>query len=99
MGYINSGVILTSRAHKELYNVTEDYLVSMICKGLGKFKEQNLINWRIRKLGYEVGDMGYWYNHMSMARADIIDSYIAHMAGIQHTKEFQLRNLYTQWYG
>jgi len=98
-GYINSGVILTSRVHKELYNVTEDYLIDVICRGLGKFKEQNLINWRIRKLGYEVGDMGFKYNHMSMTRTNLLDSYIMHAAGIQGTKEFQLRNLYRIWYG
>lgn len=100
-GYINSGVILTGQAHKELYNVDEEYLKKMIRKGLGKFKEQNLINWRIRNLGFKLGNMGFKFNHMSKntdSRNKPEDSYIVHMAGRQSGKIEKMRELYKKWY-
>ena len=100
-GYINAGVILTSKAHVKLYDIDKEYLDLVIPKGLGKFKEQSLINWRIRRFGYELGNMGYKFNHMSKntdSKHRPENSYIVHFAGRQAGKIDKMRKLYKFWY-
>ena len=96
--YFNAGIVLTSKCHSELYNVSKEYLKGVMHKeGMGKYKEQNLMNWRVRNLGYCTVDMGYKFNHMRF-NGNPQDSYIVHFAGRQDGKIDNMKKLYNYWY-
>ena len=98
-GYFNSGVVLTSREHWKLYDIDELTIREIIKLPLGKYKEQSVLNHRARSLNFEIGDMGYKFNHLSMFKENPRDSYIVHVAGKQSGKEKRMRELYEYWYG
>ena len=98
-GYFNSGVVLTSKKHRELYNLDKRAIREIIKLPLGKYKEQSVLNHRARSLNFEIGDMGYKFNHLSMFKENPRDSYIVHVAGKQSGKEGRMRELYRYWYG
>ena len=101
-GYFNAGVILTDKKHSPLYEVSREELNLHIKKRLGRFKEQNTMNWRARNLGYEIDNMRYRYNHMSKNTDSghrQKDSYVIHFAGKQSSKLSKMRELYKYWYG
>ena len=97
--YFNSGVVLTSKKHRELYDLDGQAIREIIKLPLGKYKEQSVLNHRARSLNFEIGDMGYKFNHLSMFKENPRDSYIVHVAGKQSGKEKRMRELYKYWYG
>lgn len=101
-GYFNSGVVVTSQMHKDLYDVSDHYLYDKIQNdGLGTFKEQSLLNYRARELKLRVKNIGHKYNHLSLftqAGFDPMDSYIIHAAGKQKGKTALLAK-YAAMYG
>lgn len=101
-GYFNAGFILTDKEHAPLYEITASDLKEHVKNKLGRFKEQNTMNWRVRNLGYEVGNMRFKYNHMSKhtdAGYNPKNSYVVHFAGRQAGKLDRMKQLYKYWYG
>lgn len=86
-GYINSGLVLAGKQHREIYRLNQDDIAKIKRCDLGFCKEQNFLNWRIRSMGCKVHDLGYQFNHMSMmsedwnGSPDRFDSHIIHYAG------------------
>lgn len=59
--YFNSGVLLASKKHKEAFNISDiDFNNS-----LGMLKEQNVLNWKVNKLGFKVVDLGRQFNFIN----------------------------------
>lgn len=97
-GYFNAGVILTSAQHYGLYGLSKREIRGLITLPLGKFKEQNVVNWRARDWGYDIGNMKYKFNHMSKHKGDPAESYIVHLAGKQSDKMERMEKIFTRWY-
>jgi alpha-N-acetylglucosamine transferase len=82
-GYINGGVSLYSRQHRDQYHPSwfEPPFFS------GKISPECEASYRLKKLGFKVYDWGYKFNHMSMFSeswnnyASRFESYIIHYAG------------------
>ena len=80
-GYINTGVFMTSKIHKDIFKKIENgYWV-----GFG-YDDVHL-GWNIHKLNYKIQELPFIFNHMSMfseplnGYANRFDSYIMHYAG------------------
>jgi len=97
--YFNSGVVFSSDKHWRLYDLDGPTIHETVKLPLGKYKEQTTLNHRARSLNYEIGDMGYKFNHLSMFKGDRRGSYIVHFAGKQSGKIQKMRELYKYWYG
>ncbi len=80
-GYINTGVFVVSKKHKPIFQRIDGQLWT----GFGY--DDALIGWNIHKLGFEVQELPFQWNHMSMFsepwnnNANRFDSYIIHYAG------------------
>jgi lipopolysaccharide biosynthesis glycosyltransferase len=96
--YLNSGIILCSSKHKEMYNISK-HLNQIKNVELGPYKEQTFLNWKINSLGHKVKCLDYRYNHMSMFEQDIKDSFIIHYAGEQGPKAGNMSRDYKFFYG
>lgn len=56
--YYNGGVILASKKHREVFNISDiDFSLD-----LGLLKEQNVFNWRAKKLKFHIEDLGPNFN-------------------------------------
>ena len=91
-GYFNSGVILFSKQHKEIFNIKELDLT----KNLGSFKEQNVLNWKVHNLNFPIKDLGRDFNHTriyeeSWCNSDRKKANIIHYAGSQNIKEMKMK--------
>jgi len=80
-GYINTGVFLSSKQHRNIYtSINGDYW-------LGEGEDDVHIGYKIRKEGYKIKELDYRWNHMTMFSEgwnnyrDRFDSYIIHYAG------------------
>lgn len=92
-GYFNSGVILASKKHKEIYKLTHDDLERISCFKFKTAKEQTFLNYRVRKLGFKIYELDYKFNHIIkifsqpwIGIPDKFNSYIIHYAGNQKVK-------------
>lgn len=64
--YFNGGVILASEKHKEVFNIDDiDFDLD-----LGLLKEQNVLNWKVNKLGVKVKNLGPSFNFFAGAYID-----------------------------
>jgi hypothetical protein len=65
-GYLNSGVIVASKHHKEIFNTSMEEinvvqkLKNIVCP------EQDYFNYVVRKLGFEIYNLNYHFNHMTI---------------------------------
>lgn len=66
-GYINSGFILCSKMHRDIYKISEEEKNIINKDGVGFFVEQNVVNWKIKKLKFEIKDLGPNFNCMRHA--------------------------------
>jgi len=57
--YFNGGVVLASKQHKEVFNISN----INFNLDLGILKEQNVFNWRVRKLNLNIVDLGPNFNY------------------------------------
>ncbi len=64
--YFNGGVILASKKHKEVFNIND----INFDLDLGLLKEQNVLNWKVNKLGVKVKDLGPLFNFFAGAYVD-----------------------------
>jgi len=85
-GYLNAGIIVASKQHKEIFRLKEED-INILNKIELTNKEQSYFNYFIRKLGYEVFPLSYKFNHMSLfseswhGYSNRLDSYFIHYAG------------------
>lgn len=95
--YFNSGVVVASRRHRDMLRLTASDLQVIQTGDLGGCKEQNLLNWKVRELGFELFELDYRFNHLSQfsrrwyGHARRTGSYILHYAGNQTHKERRMR--------
>ncbi len=79
--YINAGVVVVSKRHREVFNTTIEE-INDIQKIEGIITpEQDYFNYVIRKLGFEIHELSYKFNHIRHFPANRFDSYIIHYAG------------------
>ena len=93
-GYMNAGVVVASREHKEVFNTTiaeingVQSIVGIITP------EQDYFNYMVRKLGFEVYNLNYRFNHICYFTPNRFDSYIIHYAGSNvFDEDLQLRRI------
>ena len=59
--YFNGGMVLASKQHKEAFNISDvDFNLD-----LGILKEQNVFNWKVRKLNLDIVDLGFMFNYFN----------------------------------
>jgi len=77
--YFNSGVMVVSRCHREMFATPYNYLDG--------FFEQTLLNYRVQKLKFPKVDIGWRCNHTGRVRhpAGWLASPVIHYAGLGHT--------------
>jgi lipopolysaccharide biosynthesis glycosyltransferase len=81
-GYLNEGVMLFSKCHRELFTSIDGKWVNT-----PNGPSQGHFGWKIHKHDMKVIDLGYKYNHMSMfseswnGNKSRFDSYFIHYAG------------------
>ena len=80
-GYMNAGMIVVSKQHKEVFNTTIEEINEV--QGIENIAtpEQDYLNYMIRKLGFEVYELSYKFNHIRYFSPNRFDSYIIHYAG------------------
>lgn len=80
-GYVNTGVFVVSKCHKELFSIQEKNM----WHGFGE--DDVTLGYQINKLNLKLFELPFQYNHMSMFSenwnnyASRFDSYIIHYAG------------------
>lgn len=88
-GYFNSGVVVSSREHGAIYDLTSSEIEIATSRDLGPYKEQTLLNWKLRHERYQVESLDHRFNHLSLHTKmgwDPRQSYIIHVAGRQDEK-------------
>jgi hypothetical protein len=75
-GFFNSGVMVISREHRDIF--TE--LRRIHAGPIGSFFEQNHLNWLVRRERIAVFDLGHRYNHMTISGWPTADARILHFA-------------------
>lgn len=94
--YFNSGVVLASKWHKEVFNISDiDFNLE-----LGMFKEQSVLNWKVRKLNIPTKDLGRSFNFINDGSPAFTNDKIRRKANIIHytipilqTKKGSLRKI------
>jgi hypothetical protein len=83
--YYNTGVILASRQHRDIFMMPEDDLVEQFT---GPFMEQDYLNLMITLRQPKVAELDHRFNRMfyidSTVRQHRLDSYFVHYAGYQY---------------
>lgn len=59
--YFNSGVMVVSQAHRQVFSIDNDILQWVSTKRA--FPDQTILNYAVQKLGIEIYDIGYKFNH------------------------------------
>lgn len=90
-GYLNSGVIMASKEHKEIFNIQPDRVVDA-APNLGSFKEQTYMNYRLQNLGFGVAAFHPRMNRMSMFKNKVPfkEARILHYAGPSYKEQVKL---------
>lgn len=83
--YFNSGVLITSRQHRAAFDPYIEYT--------DEYPDQTLLNYRVRKHGFRLQDIGFRLNHTPVANqvADRFASHIIHYAGCGQQREAMMR--------
>jgi len=85
--YFNSGVMVVSRQHREVFNKNNGLLKWISRDTTGQlFSDQTYINYLVKKFGIEVYDLGYKFNHTTAPKNSDrrFRSYIIHYPGKGH---------------
>ncbi len=100
-GYINAGIILTSKQHRKIFYTTDEDLE--ILKNINvDDREQTFLNYTIRKLRFKIYSLSYKFNHMSLFSEpwnkcqNRLQSYIIHYAGSK--QEQSLKRMQIDYY-
>ncbi len=95
-GYFNSGVILASKQHRSLFLLKEEDIKEIENLKTEVSKEQSYLNYRVRKIGLDIYELGYKFNHTRNfsknwnGNPPRHESYIIHYAG---SKKQGLKNM------
>lgn len=73
--YYNAGVIMASRCHRDVF-IPPEKQIQTSC-----FIDQDYINLRIAKSGFDIFSLDHRFNHMSCSAGDRLQSYFIHYAG------------------
>lgn len=88
-GYINTGVVLASKQHREIFHTSLEDIELVENLNLRVSKEQTFFNYLVRKYNFKIYDLKYKFNHTKMfseawnGYAHRYNSYIIHYAGIK----------------
>jgi lipopolysaccharide biosynthesis glycosyltransferase len=99
-GYFNSGVLVVSNEHKELFRITERDIQTIKDLKIIWSKEQTFLNYRVRMYGFEVHALDFRFNHTRIfsekwnRKANRLKSFIIHYAGPQNVKLRMIRRDY-----
>lgn len=92
MEYFNSGVMVVSKHHREVFNMEngllEQWSLWSFQKGLQGFLDQTLINYNVQRLKLPIYDIGYRFNHTTATKNSEkrFNSYIIHYPGKGHRR-------------
>lgn len=95
--YFNSGVMVCSRIHRDVFLLDDDDLASLYAGGMGGFKEQNLCNWKARSLGFPLHELDHRFNHQrffsdpAFGGHDRFESFFLHYAGGKRKKSRRMK--------
>ncbi len=95
--YFNSGVIVASHMHRDVFKLNEQDREIIMHGQLGGCKEQNLCNWKVRQSGCHLHELEFRFNHMSMfsgrwnGSPHRLDSFFIHHAGSQKRKPHRMQ--------
>jgi lipopolysaccharide biosynthesis glycosyltransferase len=65
--YFNAGMMVMSRQHNAANYLDEGVINNIHAYPLDHgVREQNILNWKVRKFGYKIHELDYRYNHMFM---------------------------------
>ncbi len=98
--YFNSGVMVVSRRHRDVFRLTPQDRRAIESGRLGRPKEQNLCNWKVREAGCPIHELDYRFNHMRMfserwnGAPHRLGSYFVHYAGARGRKDRRMRRDY-----
>jgi len=85
--YFNSGVVMASKQHREIYKTTPEDVEIVLNLKTPVSKEQNYLNYKVRKFRFEIYELNYKYNHTRLfsepwnGRPERYKSFIIHYAG------------------
>lgn len=91
--YFNSGVMVCSNAHRDMFKLDARDIESLASGGMGGFKEQNTCNWKARELGLELFELDHRFNHLrffsdrAYGHHARFESFFLHYAGSQRKKD------------
>lgn len=96
--YFNSGVIIASREHRNIFNLNfSDIEIMRRSEGI-RAKEQSLLNYYVQKQGVPVYELSHKYNYMKFFSEGLFrnrkrrkEGYIIHYAGPQGVKETDMK--------
>lgn len=97
--YINTGVFVVSKMHKDIFNPIEGKYWDGDCS------DDVHLGYQIHKCGFKIHKLPYQFNHMSIfsqswnGNANPLNSYIIHFAGSQKHKLSQVVNTIRKIYG
>jgi hypothetical protein len=79
-GYLNTGVFVVSREHREIFNISKDRM------WMGFGEDDVTLGLKIKELGYKIFELDPYYNFMSLWTENWCglkkaDAYIVHYAG------------------
>lgn len=84
-GYFNSGVVVASRQHRDIWKVDRELEETLQSEKLGRYKEQKIVNWRVRKLGFDIQWLDPRWNFLKMFERQMgkerTSAFVIHYAG------------------
>ncbi len=99
-GYFNSGIIIVSKEHRKLFELTEEDIHTILTSGISDFKEQTFLNYRVHRYGFQVHALDFRFNHTRIfsepwnGSPNRLDSFITHYAGDQKVKARMMKRDY-----
>jgi len=97
--YFNSGVMVASRAHRDIFNPNDGLLniwSKFSCKeGDGTYLDQTFINYNVNRMKIPFLDLGYKFNHTTAPKNSHLrfKSFIIHYPGKGHRKGTKIQQL------
>lgn len=94
--YLNSGIILASKQHREIYHTTEEDVKTILNLKTRVSKEQNYLNYKVMKFNFKIFELEYRFNHLRFFSEPWNGSPVRHQSYIIHyagSKEEGLKNM------
>jgi len=97
--YFNSGVMICSKQHQDVFNINNGYLKKWASysqrEGDGTYLDQTLINYNVKRFNIPFFDISYKFNHTSAPKnsSKRFQSYFIHYPGKGHRKGDKLQQI------